>query len=184
VAAETGFTIEGRIYEEVTLDGLDTDERFLLYEYSRLRQEDFMSAEDESDVEHLARITELTKHPGFWPALWHCAYRRGNPQVACAVGEKNFADVRKIIGRCKFTDVMETLGELEEEQDVPLAPTSEPQNRSESSSLEKTNSPAPTTTTHGSDSQNDSDQAVEDPPPITALRSGTSSTSDPVTSAA
>ena len=76
MAAENGFKINGEIYEVPTLDSLDLDERYILYDYTTLAAEDFAAEEGESEDETIARVTPLFKHPGWWPALQHIAYRR------------------------------------------------------------------------------------------------------------
>ena len=76
MAAENGFKINGEIYEVPTLDSLNLDERYILYDYTTLAAEDFAAEEGESEDETIARVTPLLKHPGWWPALQHIAYRR------------------------------------------------------------------------------------------------------------
>ena len=169
--ADTGFTIGGDVYEEVTLADLDTDERFILYEYSRLRQEDFLPEPGETEDATLAKIVELTKHPGFWPALWHCAYRRRHP-------DKDFAAIRAVIGKCKFGQVMATLAPAEDEEaDLPLGLTSGPQPPSASGSLDNEQQTGPSTPPPGNGSTTGSDSPGSDPPPTTVSRLDTSSIS-------
>lgn len=177
MAAETGFTIDGRIYEEVVLGDLDTDERFILYDYSKITEEDFLQLDGETDEQHEDRVLGIVKHPGYWPALWHCAYRRAHP-------DKDFAAIRAVIGKCKFTQVMDSLGVEIEEYDVPLELTSEPTSPSASSSLENDNSTEPSTPTPGDGSTNGSDGAADGLPITGALRSATSSISGQEISAA
>lgn len=167
--SESGFTINGNVYPEVTLVELDTDERFILYEYAKLRAEDFLPEPGEAEADTLARIVDLTKHPGFWPALWHCAYRRRHP-------DDKFDAVRAIIGKCRFPEVMATLGPAEsEEDDLPLALTSEPQPLSANGSLDNASSTEPTTPTPGPGSTTGLGSPVSVPPPTGVSRSDTSS---------
>lgn len=168
MAAESGFTIDGAVYEEVTVDDLDTDERFILYEYAKITQEDFAGPEGEADEERAARVAALIRHPGFWPAMWHCAYRRAHP-------DKDFAAIRAIVGKTKFVEAMETFGE--EDDAVPPALTTEPDGSSEKSSVVKNES-------SGDGSTNGSDEQAVVPTPIGITRSGTYSTSDPESSVA
>jgi hypothetical protein len=79
VAAETGFTIDGEIYESPGLgDSLDMDEYQILYDYSKITIDDIVAAPDETDDEKDARLAKYD-NPGFIRAMMHIAYRRAIP---------------------------------------------------------------------------------------------------------
>jgi hypothetical protein len=172
VAAETGFNIDGTVYEVPMIDSLTTDEAQVLYDYSRLTLDDFVPPKDETAEEKHDR-EEILRNPGFLRALMHIAYQRAHPEIRAA-------KVRALVGAANFVSALETMGNPDEDEDgdgeVPPASTSEQPASSESSSLENTPSPPPTIATPGSGSANGSDAREDLPATTTASRSDTSST--------
>ena len=128
MAAETGFMIDGTLYEVPDLGSFTMDEIQVLYDYSSLTLEDFIEGENETADEAEARELKL-RNPGFMRALMHVAYQRGNNKLPTG-------RVKQIIGSANVITALETLGELEVEDDVPLGLTSEPNGSSLKSSLE------------------------------------------------
>jgi hypothetical protein len=178
VAAETGFLIDGTIYEVPALDSFTLDEEQVLYDWCQLVQEDFMSLEGETDEEYEERRAGLMRRPGFWAAWMQIAYQRANPKMKPE-------QVRQLIGTVNRQDALSTLGEPEEEEsEVPLALTSEPNASSENGSLDNDNSTKPSPESSGTDATTDSDEADADPATTGRTRSDTSSTSPPLTSVA
>lgn len=129
MAAETGFQIDGEHCPLVILDDFDTDERYILYEYAEVVQEDFLREEDETEGDCARRRVKLMRRPGFWPAMWHVAYQRLHPDVSKA-------DIRAIIGRTKFSVAMTPMADWDDvdELDPTKASTSEPDESSRTSS--------------------------------------------------
>lgn len=121
MAAETGFLIDGTIYEVPTLDSLDGDECMVFFDYCGLTQEDFAPLEGESKDETDARNEKQMRHPGFWLSLMHIAYRRKHREL-------KDAKVKQLIGQTNRLDALSALAadEPEEAGEVPLGSTSEP----------------------------------------------------------
>jgi hypothetical protein len=94
VAAETGFNIDGTVYEVPMIDSLTTDEAQVLYDYSRLTLDDFVPPKDETAEEKHDR-EEILRNPGFLRALMHIAYQRAHPQMRAA-------KVRALVGAANF----------------------------------------------------------------------------------
>lgn len=162
MAAETGFLINNEVYEVPTLDSLDNDECVLLFEYSGLVQEDFVPLEDESEEETNERNQGQMKHPGFWKALMHIAYRRKHREL-------KDQKIRQLVGSVNRMDALSGLGDADAEGDaVPPASTSEQPVSSPSGSLENENSNAPQHVNGGSGSTNGSDD-----PAVTPVATGT-----------
>jgi hypothetical protein len=173
VAAETGFNIDGTVYEVPMIDSLTTDEAQVLYDYSRLTLDDFVPPKDETAEEKHDR-EEILRNPGFLRALMHIAYQRAHPEIRAA-------KVRALVGAANFVSALETMGNPEPDEeggddDVPPASTSEQPEPSPTSSLENTPSPPPTIATPGNGSANGSDAREDQPATTTASRSDTSST--------
>jgi hypothetical protein len=172
VAAETGFNIDGTVYEVPMIDSLTTDEAQVLYDYSRLTLDDFVPPKDETAEEKHDR-EEILRNPGFLRALMHIAYQRAHPEIRAA-------KVRALVGAANFVSALETMGNPDEDEDgdgeVPPASTSEQPGSSPNSSLESTPSPPPTIATPGNGSANGSDAQEDLPATTTASRSDTSST--------
>jgi hypothetical protein len=168
VAAETGFLIDGKVYEVPSLDSLDMDERRVMFDLCGLVQEDFVREEDEDEAEHDARVSRQMRHPGFMEALMHVAYQRGNPTV-------KRQKVQMVISKTNYFEAVSTMvGAEEDTEEVPLGLTSEPDKPSSNSTTD-----APTSS--GDGSSNGSDQPDRSPEPTGAMRSDTSSPASPRT---
>lgn len=162
MAAETGFLINETLYEIPTLDSFDGDECVILFDYCGIVQEDFVPLEDETEDETNARNQKQMKHPGFWLALMHIAYRRKHRELK---DEK----IRQLIGGVNRMEALSTLGEPEAEGDVvPPASTSEQPASSPSGSLENDSSNVPKPVNGGNGSTNGSDD-----PAVTLAATGT-----------
>lgn len=173
MAAETGFLIDGTVYEVPTLDSLTMGERRVMFELAGVTQEDFVQAEDESDDEHDERVSKMMRHPGFMEALMHVAYQRGNPGLKAA-------KVRLVIEATNYLDAVAAMvGEDEEpEADaVPLGLTTPLDESSLNDSNDSNSSSEQNTDSGGSASTNDSDGLVRVP---TRIGTGRSVTSSPV----
>jgi hypothetical protein len=109
VAAETGFLIDGTIYEVPALDSFTLDEEQVLYDWCQLVQEDFMSFEGETDEEYEERRAGLMRRPGFWAAWMQIAYQRANPKMKPE-------QVRQLIGTVNRQDALSALGDPEDEE--------------------------------------------------------------------
>lgn len=174
MAAETGFLIDGTIHEVPALGSLTNGERRILYDYAAVVEEDFFPLDGETEEETETRSHGLMRHPGFWPGLMHIAYRRAHPGI-------KDAKIKQLIDDANFAEAMSTMGNTQEEDgegDGPPAPTSEPTESSERSSLENENSPTPNTGPDGNGSTNGSGEADSLPSPTTASRSERSSRFD------
>ena len=180
MAAETesGFLIDGVLYEVPTLDTFDLDDAQVLYDYTGLAVEDFLvQPESEDETREMA---QRFKNPGLIRALVHIAYQRKHPKMPAA-------QVRKIIGKVnQFEALMAFVGQNPEEapNESPLASTSEPAGSSQSGPLDNESSTPPTNGSGGSDSENVSDLPAAVLARTTASRSATSSTLDRGISAA
>jgi hypothetical protein len=164
VAAETGFLIDGTIYEIPTLDSLDGDECMVFFDYCGMVQEDFAPLEDESENETNDRNEKQMRHPGFWLALMHIAYRRKHRELADA-------KVKALIGRTNRLDALSTMGvEEEDDESVPLALTSVPDGSSPNGSPESESSSGPQPVSSGNGSTNGSDPQDAIPAATGALR--------------
>jgi hypothetical protein len=119
VAAETGFQIEGKVYEVPTLDSLSMGERRVMFELAGVTQEDFVREEDESEEEHDQRVTKLMRHPGFMESLMHIAYQRGNPQL-------KRDKVRLVIENTRYVDAIEAMSAEAEDDAGPPELTTVP----------------------------------------------------------
>lgn len=171
VAVETGFLIDGTIYEVPTLDSLTLDEAQLLYDRSGIVQEDFVPLADETEEEREERIAKLTRHPGFMASLVQIAYQRGNP------GAK-MSQVKLVLEKTNRMEAFSTLAEAEEEpDDVPLASTSERGGSSLSVSLDSSSSLRDSNESGGTGSMSGSDEPAAGVVSIGTSRSDTSSTS-------
>jgi hypothetical protein len=173
---ETGFLIDGTIYEVPTLGSLTNGERRVLYDYAGVVEEDFFPLDGETEEETETRTHGLMRHPGFWPGLMHIAYRRAH------AGAKD-AKIKQLIDDVTFVGAMSTMGNSQEEEEdgdgeSPPALTSEQPASSASSSLENENSPPPSIATPGNGSANGSGEADSPPSPTTASRSERSSRFD------
>lgn len=164
MAAETGFDINGTVYEVPTLDSLDNDECVILYEYSGLVQEDFIPLADETEEETQERNQAQMKHPGFWKALMHIAYRRQHRELT----DKK---VKELVGKVNRMEALAALGsDVEEADDSPPVLTSEPPESSQSDSLENDSLNVKPSVNGGDGSTNGSDALAVTPVPTGTIR--------------
>lgn len=163
MAAETGFLIEGTIYEMPALDSMNMGEAQIFYDYSGLAIEDFAPLEDEETDEHEERVRGLMKNPAFWRAAMHIAYQRQHPEL-------KQAKVRAVVDAVDQITARETLAAVEEEGEGvgPPASTTEPDASSQNDSVASNG-------TSGNDSPNVSDEPASTLPTIGTGRSDTSS---------
>jgi len=100
--AETGFRIDGVVYDVPTLDSFTMDEAEILYKCSGLSLEDF--AVDEDDPEQAEQFSKNLRNPGFIRAMMTVAYIRGNPGVTPAkagtiIGKSNLIEaIQNFVG--------------------------------------------------------------------------------------
>lgn len=172
MAAETGFLIDGKVYEVPTLDSLTLDEAQLMYERCGVVQEDFVPLADETDDEREERIAKLTRHPGFMASLVQIAYQRGNPNA-------KMSQVKLVLEKTNRMEAFSTLAAEEETEEVPLASTSEPGGSSLSVSLESATGLKDSSETGGSGSTNGSDGQAGEVVSIGTSKSDMSSTLAP-----
>jgi len=137
VAAETGFLIEGKIYEVPTRETLTMDEAEFFFDYSGLTLEQFDSAQMNMRA---------------FRALVHIAYQRGNPRVTAD-------EVAVILGKQNLGTVMSLLDD-EEDDALPPASTTEPDESSLTSSVGSKQS-------SGSPSANGTAEQDDQPAPTT-----------------
>jgi hypothetical protein len=158
VAAETGFTIDGTIYEVPDLESLRMGERHILFDLCGYVQEDLVAEDGETEEAHRRRVQKIMRHPGFMEAWMLIAYLRGKPGVSRE-------EAQRVISETNYLSAVATMGDDEEE--VPLASTTEPAEASGSGPVVSSNS-------SGDDSTNDSASQVDGPTPIGTSRSATS----------
>lgn len=112
----SGFDIDGTVYEVPTFDSFTLDEAQVLYDYSGLAIEDFVSADPDASEEeqeaHEQGIIDKAKNPAFKRALLHIALQRGNPEMKAA-------RVKEIVGKAKLLDVALGLADEEDEASPP-----------------------------------------------------------------
>lgn len=122
------FKIDEDEYEIPGLDDLDMDEWQILYDYTGLILDDFAPQEDEDAERDRQR---RTSQPGFTRAMLHIGYRRAHPEL------KESA-IREVTGAAKLLRVLEAMGESagEENEESPLALTTEPAPSSPSGSVD------------------------------------------------
>ena len=179
MAAETesGFLIDGVVYEVPGLDTLTMDEAQVLYDYSGLGLEDFAQSPDETEEEAKAR-ERLFRNPGLMRSLMHIAYQRKHKKLPAS-------QIRSLVGAANVLDALQGLTTSEPEgEDVPLASTSEPSESSSNGSLENENSTPPSNENGGTVSTIGSDEPALIRVPTTAPRLVTSSHLPPENSAA
>lgn len=159
MAAETGFTIQGKIWESPTVDSLNNDENQVLYDCTGFSQEDFFRRADETKEEHDDRLLTIVRHPGFDTAWMRIAFQRGNPQLSAR-------KVEQIVGATNRLEALATLSDdqvEERDDDLPLASTSEPNAPSSSSLDENKTSPKQESETPTSGSATSSDNQDSQP---------------------
>lgn len=170
MAAETGFMIDGKLYETPAFDTFTMDEAQVLYDYCGLTLEDFVPEEDQTDEES-EELRAKMKNPGFLRALMHIAYQRENPRMS-------HGKVKQLVGSASLFSSLEHLGDGEQEDDAgPPASTTEQENRSSTSSVGSSES-------SGNDSARSSDGQVVQLAPTTTSESDTSSISPQTSSVA
>jgi hypothetical protein len=168
VAAETGFMIDGSLYEMPSLDSFTMDEAQVLYDYSGLTIEDFAAPEDakpnaQGDYDLDEDQQQKMRNPGFMRALLHVAYQRGNPRMS-------HAKVKTLVGGVNVLALFEQLaGQQEGDAEDPPALTTEPAPSSQSDSVVWSES-------SGDGSARSSDRPAVQPRRITTIGSDTSST--------
>lgn len=165
MAAETGFTIDGELYELPSIDTFTMDEAQVLYDYCGLTLEDFVEQQDETPEESEARERRF-KNPGLLRSLMHIAYQRKHQK-------QNPSRVKALIGQANIITALEHLNEDVEEDAVPLASTTEPKPSSERSSAGRSES-------SGSGSTDASDAPGSVPASTGTSRSDTSSPASPL----
>jgi hypothetical protein len=174
VAAETGFMIDGQLYEVPGWDTFTMDEAQVLFDYTGFTIEDVAADPDETDEAKEER-TERFKNPGLLRAFMHIAYQRGNKDVKPA-------RVKTLIGSANLLDSLEAFaskkdGEDEEGDESPPVSTTEPAPSSPSRPVEQN-------TSSGSGSETSSDQQDETQERTGTIESDMSSTSDRLSSVA
>lgn len=115
--SETGFMIDGRLYPVPDLGTFTMDEAQILFDYSSLGLEDFATPKEDATEEELEARRRRLRNPGFYRALMHIAYARGNPK------EKP-ATIRAMIGAANVMASFEFVNDGEEEDALPPAETS------------------------------------------------------------
>lgn len=167
MAAETGFLIDGQLYEMPTRDSFDLDEWQVMWDCARLTLLDFLEP-DEHDVDE--ERDEKFRNPGLYRALMQIAYQREHPTTPPA-------KVKALIGRVNMLDVLAGLVGPAEEADaeIPPASTTEPEQSSSKSSVENDNSTPPLSESSTDASQNGSAAPDDQHATTGALRSVTSS---------
>lgn len=170
MAAETGFLIDGTLYEVPSFDTFTLDEAQILYDYAGLTLEEFVPAEDgPGEQERQADLDRKLKNPGFIRALMHVAYQRGNPKLSPQ-------RVKALVGAANVFEALEKLA-AEEGDALPPASTTGPDGSSPTSSVASSES-------SGDGSPASSAAPVVPLPPTTTSASDTSSASPLETSAA
>lgn len=159
MAAENGFTIDGKVYEVPDLESLRMGERHILFDLCGYVQEDLVAEEDEGEIEHRKRVQKIMRHPGFMEAWMLIAYLRGNP----GVGRD---EAQRVVSETEYLAAVATMGD--EEDEVPLASTT-------GLAAASGSGPVGSSDSSGVSSPNGSDQPDSDPTPIGTTRSDTSS---------
>lgn len=140
------ITVNGRIYELVTLDDLTLDEAIVVWEYSKL------SLDQIPDIEGF--------HPGVVAALIHIAVARGEPGETAKT-------IRQTVGKIKVAELQAIFMDMSEEVEE-LPPPTAPDATSPSSGSGVTSSttgePAPEPSQeNGSGSLGSDTGAISDP---------------------
>lgn len=121
---ESGFEIDGNRYPVPTFETFSMDEAQVLFDYSGLAIEDFVSADPDASEEekeaHEAAILDRAKNPAFKRALLHIAYQRGNVDASPS-------KVKEIVGRANMVDIARALAGEDDTDSPPVPePTSTP----------------------------------------------------------
>jgi hypothetical protein len=124
----SGFEIDGERYPVPSFDTLTLDEAQVLYDFSGLAIEDFVSpdpdATEEEKQAHEKAILERVKNPAFKSALAAIAYMRGHPEV-------DAKRAREIVGKVTLLEIAQG---LVDEEDAASPPASEPTSTLDASS--------------------------------------------------
>lgn len=167
MAAETGFKIDGKLYEH-PFHTWDLDDAQELFDRAGLTIEDWVITRDpETDKEEAQRISEKFRNPRVIRVLAAIAYWKEHKDVP-------FEEILKLVGPVRFVDIWESLAGDDAD---PPASTTEPVEQSQTSSVGQNAS-------SGSDSQRSSDGQVVQLAPTTTSESDTSSISPPTSSVA
>lgn len=176
----TGFEIDGERYEIPTLDTLNMDEAEVLYDYCGVTLEDFILM-GIGTPEEIAESAERRRNPKFTRALVHIAYQRKHLDLPAA-------EVKDLIAGANFlnayADLLRTLLTREEDEQSPPESTSEPSEALSSGSLANEKSQSTPSAKPGESSQEGLGVPGVHRVPTTRTRSGTSSTSPPISSVA
>ena len=156
---ETGFDINGEVYEVPTLDSFDMDEAQILYDLSGVVLEDFIPPHPDSTDQEKAAHYQLqllrVRDPGFKRALVHVAYRRKHPDYDSTV-------LDKAIGKMNATDISIAVLARGDEEDPQSDSLNKPDEKSNTNGTSESSS-------SGSPSQSDSER-----PALTLAPTGTS----------
>lgn len=109
---ELAFIIDGNEYPSPDIGSFTMDERRVMFELSGFVQEDFLPNDDETEDDHTARVTRMTRHPGFMESLMHVAYQRKHPEL-------KRQKVAGVISRTNFVEAIEKWGEGEDDAGPP-----------------------------------------------------------------
>lgn len=119
----SGFEINGEHYPVPGFDTLTLDEAQVLYDFSGLAIEDFVSADPDASEEeqeaHEKAILERIKNPAFKAALAAIAYMRVHPKLTAE-------QARQVVGKVTLLEIAQGLVDEEDEASPPafLEPTS------------------------------------------------------------
>ena len=156
---ETGFDINGEVYEVPTLDSFDMDEAQILYDLSGVVLEDFIPPHPDSPDQEKAAHYQLqllrVRDPGFKRALVHIAYRRKHEDYDSTV-------LDKAIGKMNATDISIAVLARGDEEDPQSDSLNKPDVKSSTNGTSESSS-------SGSPSQSDSER-----PALTLAPTGTS----------
>lgn len=169
--AETGFLIDGKLHPFPTRDTFDNDEWQLMWDYAGLTLEDFLFMDDEDEDEQVqAARSERFRNPAVWRAHMQIAYQRANPAVSPA-------RAKALIGKVNMLEALSGLfADDEEDDEVPLALTSEPENSSQTGSLDNETSTRPPSRSSTDSSTNGSSEPENQPVATGRTRLVTSTT--------
>lgn len=137
------FVIDGGHYPLPDVSSMDMAERRVMYDLAGLVQEDFIQDDDEDDAEHDARVTRLTRHPGFMESLMHIAYQRGHPEL-------KRDRVQKVIDKTRFVDAVADWADDIEEDDVNPPELTKPPDGSSPSETDISNASSGASSMNGS----------------------------------
>lgn len=167
---ESGFLINDIRHEIPTLDTFTMDEAQVLYDYSGLAIEDFMSlaplpkdADEETQeawAEERAELDGKLRNPGFLRALMHVAYQRANPNLSAAKVKTQIGTADLMTNFAEFlesgvdeddADPPESTTKPEPSSPKSLVESNDPSGKSSEPSSEEQGGQAEPTTTGDSD---------------------------------